>query len=517
MNKTIITALLITLCLGNAIAQNKNASIEEKIKAIDKELTTVIEKSKAAGFAIAIVKGNDIIYAKGFGYSDIENKLPVTPNTVFAIGSTTKAFTASLIGILEDEGKIDLEESPRTYIPELKFFNTEMDAQITIKDLMTHRTGLPRHDGSWRSFGINSQKELLNRIAFQEPIAPVRTKWVYNNFMYMVQGAIVERLTEQSWGQNIEQNFFEPLGMTNSNTNLDGLKKNPQAAIGYYFDDGINAEIDYFDIAAMEAAGSINSSVIDMSKWMMVWLNNGKHNGNQVIPSAYVKAAMSSQMIITGKFPRDTDPSTFMNNYGYGWFVKSYKGHYRATHGGGIEGFTSEITLLPTDDLGIVILTNQNQSGLPQTLRNRVSDILLDAPETEDWMARLEMLVEHQTKVQEVKTIESIKPVYALEQYTGTYTHKGYGTFEVVKENDSLYAKFPSKKLWLNPTHPNVFETYYVNENKVETNDQDNSIKFFTDFEGQITGLEVALERRLDPIAFNRVPLKAESTSQDKL
>lgn len=516
MRELIITALL-TLCLGNAIGQNKNTSIQEKIEAIDKELNTVIEKSKAAGFAIAIVKGNETIYTKGFGYRDIENKLPVTPNTVFAIGSTTKAFTASLIGILESEGKVDLNQSPRTYIPELNFYNSEMNSQITIKDLMTHRTGLPRHDGSWKSFGLDSKEELLTRIAFQEPIAPLRNKWVYNNFMYFVQGIIVERVTEQSWKQNIEQKFFEPLEMTNSNTNLDALNKNPQSAIGYYFKDGINAEIDYYDLAAMEAAGAINSSVTDMSKWMMVWLNNGQYNGHQVIPSTYAKVAMSSQMIITGKFPKDTDPGTFMNNYGYGWFVKSYKGHYRTTHGGGIEGFTAEITLFPTDDLGIVILTNQNQSGLPQTVRNMVSDILLDAPDTQDWMERLEMLVAQQTKVQEAKTIESIKPVHALEQYTGAYTHKGYGTLEVIVKNDSLIAEFPLKTLWLNPVHPNVFETYYVVENEVETKEQDNSIKFTTDFEGTITGLEVALERRLDPIVFIRTPLKTQATRQGKL
>ena len=516
MRKIIIIALL-TLCLGNAIAQEKNTSIQEKIEAVDKELTTVLEKSKAAGFAIAIVKGNEIIYTKGFGYSDLEKKTPVTPNTVFAIGSTTKAFTASLIGILEDKGKLDLDESPRTYIPELQFFNSEMDAQITVKDLMTHRTGMPRHDGSWKSFGHDSKEELLTRIAFQEPIAPVRSKWVYNNFMYFVQGTIVERLTKQSWRQNIEQNFFKPLEMTSSSTNLDALKKNPQSAIGYYFEDGKNAKIDYYDIAAMEAAGSLNSSVTDISKWMMAWLNDGKYNGNQVIPSAYVKAAMSSQMIITGKFPKNTDPSTFMNNYGYGWFIKSYKGHYRASHGGSIEGFTAEITLFPTDDLGIVILTNQNQSGLPQTLRNTVSDILLDALETEDWMARLEMLVAHQTKVQEVKTIASIKPVNALEKYTGAYTHKGYGAFEVVKENDSLFAKFPSKTLWLNPVHPNVFETFYVIDDKVEAKYKDTSINFSTTIEGEISGSEIKLERTLDPIVFKRRPLEKEPTNQAKL
>ena len=508
MKKSIITALLITLCLGNAIAQKNDTSISKKIKEVEKELSTVLKKSKAVGFAIAIVKDNEIVYTKGFGYRDLENKLPVTSNTVFAIGSTTKAFTASLIGLLEKQGTVDLGESPRAYIPELQFYNSKMNTQITVKDLMTHRTGLPRHDSSWRVFGTDSKEELLTRIAFQEPIAPVRTKWVYNNFMYFVQGAIVERLTNQSWRQNIEQKFFKPLEMTNSNTNISALKKNPQSAIGYYFEDGINTKTDYYDIAVMEAAGGINSSVTDLSKWMRTWLNNGKYNGNQVIPSSYVKAAMSSQMIINGKFPKDSDPNTFMNNYGYGWFVKSYKGHYRVAHGGGIDGFTAEIAMFPTDDLGIVILTNQNQSGLPQTVLNVVADIMLDAPKTEDWMKRLEKLVAYQTKVQEVKTIKSIKAVHALEQYTGTYTHKGYGTFDVLVKKDSLFAKFPLKTLWLNPTHPNVFETFYVIDNKVDARYKDQGINFITTLKGEISDLEMKLERRLDPIKFIRTPLK---------
>lgn len=506
MKNSILTAAAI-LYLASVFAQDNDTLFQNRLIEMEEELNTVIEKSRAAGFAIAIVKGDEMVYAKGFGCRDLENNLPVTANTVFPIGSTTKAFTASLIGILEDTGEVDLNESPRRYLPELVFNNAEMNAQITIKDLMTHRTGLPRHDGSWKSFGHDSKEELLTRIAFQEPIAPVRSKWVYNNFMYFVQGAIVEGITKQSWGQNIERYFFNPLDMTSSSTNLVALKKNPQAAIGYYFKDGKNAVIDYYDIAAMEAAGGINSSVTDMSKWIMTWLNNGKYNGKEVIPTSYIKAAMSSQMVITGNFPEKVDASTFMNNYGYGWFVKSYKGHYRAAHGGAIEGFTSEITLFPTDDLGIIIITNQNQSALPQILINLISDILLDAPETEDWMALLERVVAHQTKVQEVDTILSIVPVHALEQYTGSYAHKGYGAFEIIVKEDSLYAVFPLKKLWLNPVHPNVFDTYHVVDSKVEIKDQDNSMSFRTDFEGTITGLEIAIERRLDPIVFKRAAL----------
>ncbi len=507
MRKIIIIALL-TLCLGNAIAQNTDTLILEKIEAVDKELNKVLEISKAAGFAIAIVKGKEVIYAKGFGYRDLENKLPVTPNTVFAIGSTTKAFTASLMGILEDKGKVDLNESPRTYIPELQFYNSEMNKQITIKDLMTHSTGLPRHDGSAKIFTTNSKSDLITRLKFQEPVVPVRSKWIYNNNMYMLQGAITERLTNKTWAQNIENILFQPLDMENSSTNITDLEMNREAALGYIVEDGKNIEIDYFDLTALEPAGAINSSVNDMSKWMIAWLNSGKYNKQQVLPSNFVKQALSSQMIISGRFPRKSDPSSFMNNYGYGWFLASYKGHYRADHSGNIDGFTATISLYPADELGIVVLANQNRSGLTQTVRNLVTDILLETPETEDWMARLAKYVKQQIKIQEVKTIASKdKPLGDLKKYTGFYNHRGYGTFEVVIENGSLFAKFPSKKLWLNTVQEDVFDTYYVLDGKVETKYKDKTIRFMTTVEGDVSGLSIGLERTLKPIVFRKKSL----------
>jgi CubicO group peptidase (beta-lactamase class C family) len=515
MKKIIITTITI-LCLGNAIAQKKAKSILKEITGIEKELNKALEISKTRGFAVAIVKGNEIIYAKGFGYSDYENKVPVTTNTVFCVGSSTKAFTASLIGILQDQGKVNLEASPRTYIPELQFYNSEMNAQITVKDLMTHRTGLPRHDAAWKTFTTQSKEELLARIAFQEPIAPVRAEWHYNNFMYLLQGVIAERLTHKTWGQNIEQNLFKPLDMTSSSTSIKALKNDKRAAIGYYFEEGTTTKTDYYDIAAMEPAGAINSTAIDMSKWMIAWLNNGQYNKKQVLPSNYVKEAISSQMVVSGKLPRETDPNTFMMNYGYGWFVSSYKGHYRVDHSGNIDGFTANVALYPSDNMGIVVLTNQDRSGLPEIVRNIIADKLFNTAET-NWMELLEKKVHSQTKLKEAKTITSIKPVHDLKQYTGTYIHKGYGTFDVVIENDSLFAKLPLETLWLNPVNPNLFETYYVIDNQAKTKHQGRSLNFTTNLEGKISGLEMELERTLDPILFNRTPLKTNSTKEENL
>lgn len=506
---------LALLCLTNVIAQSNDEALNNKIKSLEKDFETVLTTSRAAGFSIAIVKGSEIIYAKGFGYSDIENKTPVTSNTIFAIGSSTKAFTASLMGLLRDQGKIDFEASPRTYIPELKFFNSEMNTLITIKDLMTHRTGLPRHGEAWKLFKTQSKDEFLARIAFQEPVAPVRAEWRYNNFMYFVQGLIAERLTDKNWEQNIEQNFFEPLQMVSSTTNIQGLKNSNKAALGYYFKNGKTTEIDYNDIGAMSPAGGINSTVNDMSKWMIAWLNKGQYNGKQVLPSKYVREAMSSQMVISGKLPKEESPSSFMSNYGYGWFISSYKSHYRVDHGGNIDGFSANVAFYPADDLGIVVLSNQNRSGVPQIITNIVADKVFDTHET-NWIGKLEKLIEQQTKTTETEPVVSLKPTHNLKDYTGSYEHKGYGTFDVITKNDSLFAQFPEYTQWLNPIHPNVFETYYVLD-QLDLESQGKSIKFVTDFKDNISGSEIKLERTLNPIIFNRVSLKTEPTDKAKL
>jgi hypothetical protein len=222
---------------------------------------------------------------------------------------------------------------------------------------------------------------------------------------------------------------------------------------------------------------------------------------------------MSSQMVISGRLPKEASPSSFMYNYGYGWFISSYKSHYRVDHGGNIDGFSANVAFYPADDLGIVVLSNQNRSGVPQIITNIVADKLFDTPET-NWIGKLEKLIEQQTKIKETEPIVSITPTHNLKDYTGTYEHKGYGTFDVITKNDSLFAEFPEYTQWLNPIHPNVFESYYVFNNQVDSQSQGRSIKYITDFDNKITGLEIALERTLDPIAFNRTPSHTNLTSE---
>src|SRR5678816_2716821 len=206
---------------------------DPRLKGLDTFALRILKEWNAPGVTIAVVEKNKVIYTGGFGYRDYEQKLPVTTNTLFAIGSCTKAFTASLLGLLNKDGKLDLDKPAREYLPELKFFKDEMNNSITVRDMMCHRTGLPRHDYSWYLFNTASRDSLLKRIQYQEPTAPVRQTWQYNNFMFLAQGMISEKLMGKSWEQNVKENIFTPLGMNSSNFSVYDIAKMSDASLGY--------------------------------------------------------------------------------------------------------------------------------------------------------------------------------------------------------------------------------------------------------------------------------------------
>lgn len=231
---------------------HKDLKQETFSRALIQLFARVLKDWKAAGFAVAVVEKNKVIYAKGFGYKDVQAKLPVTVNTQFAIGFCTKAFTASLIGLLAKDDKLDLDKPVRTYLPALNFYNNEMNNGVTLRDMMCHRTGVSRFDYSWYFFPSRSREELMQRMQYMEPSEPLRRKWQYNNFMFMLQGLVTEKLTNKTWEDNIKEKLFEPLGMSNSNTTLKEWMHAPDLAIGYQLiHDSIIKKQDYYDISGM--------------------------------------------------------------------------------------------------------------------------------------------------------------------------------------------------------------------------------------------------------------------------
>ena len=231
MKKLLFTLSVFTALIANA--QEKNQNTDKRFAGLDTAFARVLSVWKGPGFAVVVVEKNKVVYANGFGFRNYEEKIPVTTNTLFAIGSCTKAFTATLIGELASKGELDIDKPVRDYLPELKFYNDDMNDRITLRDMMCHRTGLPRHDYSWYLFSTSSRDSLVKRMQYLEPNAKVRDKWQYNNFMFMLQGAVVEKLTHQSWESNIRENIFLPLGMNHSNTSIPEMEKDPDAALGY--------------------------------------------------------------------------------------------------------------------------------------------------------------------------------------------------------------------------------------------------------------------------------------------
>ncbi len=502
---SVIALSVFTCCWGQQ---------DKRLKGIEEELNKILKTTKAPGFAVAIVEGNRTIYAKGFGYRDVENKIPMDANTLLAIGSCSKAFTSGILGQLRDDGELDFSDSPIDYIPELRFFNDELNNNVNIRDLMSHQTGLPRHDYSWYLFPTFDRDSLVARIQYQEPFTGLRQKWYYNNFMFLTQGVIAERLTGKSWEENIKERFFAPLGMDRSNVSIKELENSTNAALGYeLYKDSVLRKMPYYKIAAMAPAGSINSSVNEMAKWLKVWINNGKYNDTEVFSESYIKEAQSSQAVITSALPEKDNPDMFLANYGYGWMISSYKGHYRVEHGGNIDGFSASTSFFPTDSLGIVVLANQNGSAVPYMVRNTMADRLLKTKAT-DWvdffLDQKKKQMEAESAQEEEEEASSTKgaPSHELSAYTGNYSHPGYGGFEIDKKADSLFAYFKLKTFYLKHVHYDVFEPFEVTSFGIDTTDTGPiKMNFKTNDAGEIASLHAKMEPALeDAIEFKRQP-----------
>ena len=489
---------------------------DKRFTGLDTAFARVLKDWKAAGFAVAVVEKNKLVYAKGFGYRDYEQKLPVTPNTLFAIGSCTKAFTSSLLGLLQKDGKLDIDKPVRNYLPDLRFYNDGMNDYITARDMMCHRTGLPRHDLSWYYFPT-TRDSLIYRIRFQEPTAGLREAYQYNNFMFLAQGVLAEKLYNKKWEHLVKEKFFDSLGMKTSNFSVLDMTKSGDAALGYYVKkDSLITKLDYYNIDAMGPAGSINSSVTEMANWAMTWLNGGKYNGKEIIPASYIGQALSSQMVSGGALPDKDNPDIFMSTYGFGWGMSAYRGHYRVQHGGNIDGFSANVTLFPSDSIAIVVLVNQNGSTVPGIVRNIVADRMLNLTRN-DW-STIQKKAADKAKATEKETAKNVtsskKPnaptTHPLKSFEGLYGHPGYGTWDVTVEHDSLFISSPNNKSWLRHFHYDVFEPFDVDKRTgIDTSDKTNTrFQFHMNTMGDIESLSVDLQPGLKPIVFNRTPKK---------
>ncbi len=492
-----------------SFAMSRTAGLKARAKQVLAEFDAIVDKGlkglNVPGVAVAIVVEDEVILAKGYGFKDLENKVQMTPDTLLAIGSASKAFTVFALGTLVDEGKLDWDKPLREYIPWFRLYDSFASERLTPRDTVTHSSGLPRHDLVWYNDTTISREELVRRLAYLEPTADLREVWQYNNLMYLTAGYLVEVLTGKTWEDGVRGQVLKPLGMERTNFSVDNSQKDADFALPYREREGKIEKIPFRGLTNMGPAGSINSSVNEMSRWVLVHLNGGKLGDRQIINPQTLQD-MHLVHMPTGGTP--AIPEVTPANYGMGWFVDSYRGRGRVHHGGNIDGFSAMVSMLPRERVGFVVLANKNGTGLPELLIRHATDLILEL-ETKDWVGEAEKskvkgeeAAKEAEKKKATRRVLNTKPSHTLGDFAGDYFHSGYGNLKVTVEKDKLAFVYNNITTPLEHWHYDIFSGLRAEDPVFENF----KLNFITNANGNIARLEAPFESTLEPIVFEKKP-----------
>ncbi|MBA3693267.1 MAG: serine hydrolase, partial [Acidobacteria bacterium] len=387
-------------------------------------------------------------FAKGYGMRELGKPSPVDERTLFAIGSSSKAFTAATVAMLVDEGKLKWDDPATKYLPSLQLYDPYATRELTVRDLLSHRVGLERGDLLWYASPYD-RSEVLRRIRYLKPSSSMRSRFGYQNVMFLAAGQIIPSITGKDWDDFTRERIFVPLGMTATGTSIKTLANSNDVAVPHSkFDDKVEP-IAWRNIDNIAPAGSINSNVVDMAQWVRLQLGGGKYQDKQLISSAAIKEMHASQTIIPleGAMARLYPEAHFLN-YGLGWFLSDYRGRKLVEHGGAIDGMRALVAMMPEEKMGVVILTNLGGTTLPMPLAYRIFDAYLGA-QPRDWSADMLKTIktlQEQGKAAALKAeserVKGTSPSLALEKYAGEYQNEMYGDSKIVFENGKLTAQF---------------------------------------------------------------------------
>ena len=402
---------------------------------------------KVPGLAVAVVKNDSVIFAKGYGVRALGAPEPVTPHSLFAVGSTSKAFTVAVLQQLEQEGKLRLDDPATQYLPSLQLYDPYVTRELTVRDLVTHRSGLPTANAVWYGTPY-SREEILRRLRYRKPSASFRSTWQYQNEMFLAAGHVIAAVDGRSWDDAVKARLFTPLGMRASGTSVRELATMPDVAQPHLERDGTVRRIPYRNIDNIAPAGSINSSVHDMAQWIRFQLAKGKWDGRQLLNEAAFDDARRPYMAMpSSPFSELTAPGAQLVSYGMAWMLYGWNGRTIVEHSGGIDGMTAEVALVPEERLGLVILANLSTVA-PQVLQSYLLDSFFGAPKR-DWtgevstkMAALEKAgADAMAKAERERTKDS-RPTLPLSAYAGTYADSLYGDVVVREANGALQLTF---------------------------------------------------------------------------
>ncbi len=417
---------------------------QDPIRDLDSYVMQVMQDWEAPGIAVAVVKDDRVVYVKGFGIREIGGSDLVDEHTVFAIASTSKAFTTAALGMLVDEGRLEWDDRVTDHLIGFELADPWVTRELTLRDLLSHRSGLPRGDKLW--YGSPFERdEVLERVRLLEPASSFRSRYGYQNIMFTAAGEIVPAITDTSWGDFLEARIFQPLGMRSSSTTLAEVEVNDNVATPHGKSGGKVRAISWRDWSNLGGAGAVNSSVADMAQWMRLQLGGGMHDGRRLLSEKTIREMHSPQTIVPrSRNDRELFPETHFALYGLGWRLNDYRGRLIVRHGGALDGMRTHIALLPEESLGVVVLTNVNVSSVPQAIVWHVIDQYL-GPQEKDWnqiyLAEAEKARARSDSIRAVRETERLTgttPTHALEEFAGTYEDELYGQVMITLEDGNL-------------------------------------------------------------------------------
>ncbi len=499
-----------------AVLSAQSPSVEQRLEGFDAYMTQVLRDWNVPGIGVGVVVKDKLVFAKGYGYRDYAKKIPYTPATTQPIASNTKLFTAVAAGLLVEDGKLDWDKPIREYVPSIKFYDDDLDRTVTVRDMLSHRTGITRHDSIWYKSDF-TQKDLFERLKFLEPSEPPRSVFLYNNMMYAGSGYSIELLSGKPWEQFVRDRILAPLGMTSTTFTIADMLKNPEPGVPYTErrDSMELYSIPYYsDAIGVAPAGAINSSIVDMSRWLIALMNDGQLEGKQVLPKAVIKQTLAPSIALPNTGLEVRGWGELLNAaYGMGRWTASYRGHLLAYHGGDLPGFHSQVSTMPYDGLGVIVFViGDHAAPLYNIVTYNVYERLLGLSLT-PWSERQNTIrLKNKETAMQARAkagggrIAGTRPSHAIDDYVGEFAHPAYGVLTIGKGDPALTFDFHKIRMPLNHFHYDRFDT------PDDERDGKWSVNFLTNAQGEIDRAEMSLDEAA-VIFTRRVPAALTSVT----
>jgi len=469
-------------------------------------LDEYFESARAAwdvpGMAVAIVKDGEIVHMKGYGVLEVGSDEPVDENTLFAIASNSKAFLASSVASLVDQGKLSWDDRIVDHLPYFRLVDEVAGQRATIRDALSHAVGLGTYSGDVIWFKTDkSSEEIVRHIAHLEPALEFRSGYAYSNVMYVTTGEVVGAVAGKRWDAYIEDHFFGPLGMTRSQTSAEAALELDNVATPHKVHYGENTPVPWasWSGSGAGAAAGIISTAHDMAQWVMLHLNEGRA-GNTQLFSAEAQQQMwhPHHNYTVTPATRETYPGRTFNAYGLAFGVSEYRGHFMAAHSGAYDGMYSRVAMVPDEELGIVVLTN-TMKGIGSWMVYDIVDAYLGSS-VRDWSGyglerdrRSKAAFDARLDAHKASRVEGTRASLSADQMTGRYHDPLYGDVDIVERNGVLRMEFPrAPRLGATLSHWH-YDTWQINWDETHAWFDFGTVQFEANNEREVTGLEFSV------------------------